>query len=79
MNIRKHNADEHTVMGYASYCACSLAVTICSCSTIVCDSPCIDLGGGNMNTATSGQALSTIWNNDLRNHSSNSSQSRATG
>lgn len=40
MNIRKHNADEHTVMGYASYCACSLAVTICSCSTTLCFCAC---------------------------------------
>lgn len=77
MNIRKQNADDHTVMGYASYCACSLAVTLCSCSTTPCYCVCISPYDAD-NTASTGQLVYNKYNSDLKILSSNSAESMAT-
>lgn len=77
MNIRKQNADEHTVMGYASYCACKLAVTLCHCSTTACYCPCIKPNDDD-NTVSTGQLVYAKWISDLKTQSSNSAESMAT-
>lgn len=76
MNIRKQNADEHTVVGYASVCACAIARAMCGCSTQVCSTCGCDSTGTIDTKASVTQYGYDALNSALRVQSSNSAQAK---
>lgn len=76
MNIRKQNADEHTVVGYASVCACAMSRAMCGCSLHPCVCVCANPSDTTDISATIGQDAHNISNSALRNESSYSAQAR---
>ena len=76
MNIRKQNADEHTVVGYASVCACAMARAMCGCSIEKCYCVCVNPNNTVDVTASVRQAAYTTTNNSLRDQAGNSAQAK---
>lgn len=76
MNIRKQNNDEHTVVGYASVCACAMARATCGCSIQKCYCICVSPSDTIDITASVTQSAYTATNNPLRDQASNSAQAK---
>ncbi len=76
MNIRKQNADEHTVVGYADFCACAAARAMCGCSIQACSTCGCDSSGTVNTKANVTQYGYDALNSGLRDQASYSAQAK---
>ena len=76
MNIRKQSADDHTVMGYADFCACAAARAMCGCSMHPCTCVCVNPSDTSDISAAIGQNAYSTSNSALRDETSFSAQAK---
>lgn len=76
MNIRKQSADEHTVIGYADFCACAAPRAMCGCSIQTCSECGCDSVGTLDTRASVMQFGYDSLNSGLRDQASYSAQAK---